>query len=237
MKKTLLSLLIFLPLTTYAQEKSLWDYPIKPKTEEWKKLKGNKAKVDACQIPEDVLRDISTDDLMSLCLRYPPLYNVYAFNNRNTGLKFLFEHFNGIREFAKRERAVDKLREQYISDISDFPGKISTVSDLELGYAILHISMLECLLSYAEFYANTSTETQKKVLETLLWGYQKCKDPEYFDKIGFRENLFARANLIIRIDTAWAEKFKTELRPVLAAGMADADLIDTIDRLSYELIK
>ena len=102
MKKQLLfSFFIIFSFVGYAQEK--WDYPIKPKTEEWKKLESNKTKVEACQVPEYILRDISTNDLMTLCLQYPLLYDVFAFNNTTDGLRKLFSDFNGIREFSKRE--------------------------------------------------------------------------------------------------------------------------------------
>ena len=50
--------------------------------------------VDACQIPESILQNISTNDLMTLCLRHPLLFDVFAFNDMNDGLKKLFADFN-----------------------------------------------------------------------------------------------------------------------------------------------
>ena len=41
-----------------------WDFPIKPGTEEWKKLKTRQAKVTALQIPEEVLPKLSTFQLV-----------------------------------------------------------------------------------------------------------------------------------------------------------------------------
>jgi len=181
MKKQLLfSFLIILSFATYSQERPLWEYPIKPKTEEWKKLESNKAKVEACQVPEQILRDISTNDLMTLCLQYPLLYDVFAFNEINDGLRKLF----------------------------------------------------------SDFHSNTSKENQKKILENLLFGYrEKIKYPEYFQGNGFATNLFARAHIIIKIDTALSEKFEKENKAVLFSGMANADTINLIDSLSYNLIK
>lgn len=48
-----------------------WDYPVKPGTEEWKKLKTGKEKNEACQIPENVLKKISSHELAYL------LYNKF----------------------------------------------------------------------------------------------------------------------------------------------------------------
>lgn len=239
MKQLLFGSLVFLSFVTYAQEKTLWDYPIKPRTEEWKKLENNKAKVDACQVPEYVLQDIPTDDLMTLCLQYPLLLDVFAFNNINRGLEKLFADFNGIREFSKRENAINGLREQYLLEVRGFPGKLNNETPgLEVGRSIICISMLEVLLSYPDFHIHTSKENQKKVLESLLFGYrEKCKYPKSFQGIGFTTNLFARAHIIVEIDAALSEKFEKENKAVLFSGMASAGLINTIDSLSYHLIK
>ena len=213
--------------------KKTWDYPIKPRTEEWKKLESNKAKVEACQIPKHILQDISTDALMTLCLEYPLLYDVFAFNNTNNGLSKLFSDFNGIREFSKREGAINNLSEQYLSEIRSLPENLNNRSNLEIGYSVARISILEVLLSYSDFHSNTSKENQKKILENLLFGYrEKIKYPEYFQGNGFATNLFARAHIIIKIDTVLSEKFEKENKVVLFSGMADADLINIIDSLS-----
>jgi hypothetical protein len=216
----------------------MWDFPVKPKTEEWKKLESNKAKVEACQVPEHILRNISTNDLTTLCLQYPLLYDVFAFNNINEGLRKLFSDFNGIREFSKRESAINNLREQYLSEIRSFPKNLNKDSDLDIGYSVLRISILEILLSYSEFHNSSSKENQKKILENLLLGYQeKVKYPEYFQGIGFITNLFTRAHIIVKIDTSLLENFEGKNSSVLFSGMADADLINKIDKLSYNLIK
>jgi hypothetical protein len=237
MKKALF-FLIFITLSfgTYAQQK--WDYFIKPKTAEWKELKSNKAKVEACQIPEYILQEISTNDLMVLCLRYPLLYDVFAFNDINAGMRKLFSDFNGIREFSKRENAVDSLREQYLAEIRSFPEQLNKGSNLSIGYSVARISILEILLSYPDFQDGASKENHKKVLESLLLGYgEKIKYPEYFKGSGFTTNLFARAHVIIKIDTTLSEKFEGKNKIVLFSGMADAELINVIDSLSYNLIK
>ena len=234
MKKILFSLLIFLSFITYAQEK--WDYPIKPRTEEWKNLENHQKRLEVCQIPESVLQNISTNDLMILCLQYPFLSNVLAFNNMNAGLDMLFINFNGIREFSKRENVLNSLREQYLLEISAFPEILKGGVDLDIGYAVIRISTLEVLLSCKDFHNGVSKENQKKILESLLFGYrEKIKYSKYFRGTGFTTNLFARANVIIKIDPALTEKFDNS--PVLYAGIADGDTINTTDSLSYNLIK
>jgi hypothetical protein len=215
----------------------VWDYPVKPGTETWKKLENNAAKVSVCQIPENLLSKISVKDLMSICLQYPLLYDVFAFNNINSGLEKLFSDFNGIRELSKKDSALNSLCEQYVFEIHHFPN-ILKASDLEIGHSIAKISILEVLLSYSELHNNTTKEIQKEILKNLLFGYkEKCKYHGYFQGSGFTTNLFARAHIIIKIDTTLFTLFERKNKAVLFSGMADADLIDTIDKMSYTLIK
>lgn len=37
-----------------------WDYPIKPGTEEWTNFKSGQEMLNACQIPENILKNLST---------------------------------------------------------------------------------------------------------------------------------------------------------------------------------
>ena len=237
-KCSILFLFILVSCDTYTQEGIVWDYPIKPGTEEWKNLENRKAKVDACQVPEYVLQNINTSDLTKICLDYPLLYDVFAFENINTGLNILFADFNGIREFAKRKGAINCLKEKYFAELMTFQNILNTGTLLDRGYSILLTSILEVLLSYKDFHFSSSKEEQKEVLETLFVGYkEKFQYSEYFKGTGFTTNLFARAHLIIKIEPTLSDIFEGENKMVLFSGMANADLINTIDSLSYLLIK
>jgi hypothetical protein len=102
--KLLIIVLLIVPIVAFSQNKEpQWDFPVKPGTEQWKKLENNKVKVDACQLPEILLKKTSTDDLLEICLQYPLLYNLFAFNNKMDGINRLFNDFNGIRELFKRK--------------------------------------------------------------------------------------------------------------------------------------
>jgi|AGTN01.3.fsa_nt_gi hypothetical protein len=70
-----------------------WDYPVKPGTGGWRIFQSNQEKVEACQIPEEILSSLSTEDLAELYLQYPLLYDVFAFDNLNNGLEKLYNDF------------------------------------------------------------------------------------------------------------------------------------------------
>ena len=83
----------------------IWDFPVKPGTAEWKSLKNRHERCNACQIPDDVLPVLSTEQLIEVCLRYPFLIDIRAFDNILTGFDKYSRDFNGFRELIKRSDA------------------------------------------------------------------------------------------------------------------------------------
>jgi hypothetical protein len=149
-------------------EKVTWDYPVKPGSEEWRKFTSNEEMVKVCQIPKNVLSSLSTEDLAELCLKYPLLYDVFAFENLNHGLDKLFDDFNGIRELYKRTDVSSCLTERYVRKVQDFSFLDRKVSDLEKGYFIMSVSSLEVLLARIEWDDNAGKKSTRKYYKTLF---------------------------------------------------------------------
>ena len=68
------------------EEKVSWDYPVKPGTEERKALFTHKKMIEACQIPFDVLKSLTTKELINLCINYPLQFEFVAYDNLQTNL-------------------------------------------------------------------------------------------------------------------------------------------------------
>jgi hypothetical protein len=93
-------------LFCYSQNKEiLWDYPIKPSTNEWKSLDSSQEMIEACQIPTEILSNLSTARLADLCLNYPLLGDILSANNYQNGFDKLAKIFNGFQELFKRKDA------------------------------------------------------------------------------------------------------------------------------------
>jgi hypothetical protein len=219
--------------------KVTWDYPVKPGMEEWGKFESNEAMVKACQIPEKILASLPTEELTDICLQYPLLYDVFAFDNLNNGLDKLFDDFNGIREIYKRIDISSGLVKRYARTVQDFSFLDGKASDLEKGYFIISVSALEVLLSRIEWPNSTEEEVQKEILQNLVSGYErKCKYADYFKGFGLQTNFYSRSHVILKLD-----KSSIELLPqknentTLFSGMADEQSANVIDNLSYKLIK
>jgi hypothetical protein len=220
-------------------EKVGWDYPVKPGSEEWKKLKSNEEMVGACQIPEEVLVILSTEELTDICLRYPLIADVFAFENLNEGLDKLFGDFNGIRALYKRTDVLSNLSKRYIQKIQNFSLLEGTISDVEKGYFIISVSVLEVLLSRIEWTDNNGKVIYKEILQNLVYGYEeKCKYSDYFKGFGLRSNFYSRSHVIAKLDRLSIGLLpQKDKNAILYSGMADEQSAKIIDNLSYQLIK
>jgi len=226
-----------------AQESRLtWDFPVRPGTEEWKKLRNFEERVRVSQIPEEILHSLSTEELLELCLRYPFLINIFAFNNLNHGLDRLFIEFNGIRELFRRDDVATHLIQRYTQRIQS----LSSLNDegktgLEKGSLIISTSILGVLLSRIEKQnREAGIDVYREILRSLVAGYEEIlKHANYFQGLGFRTNLFSRAHVIVRMDSSFTEQLSQGRgRSVLFSGtVGDEETINLINERSLQLIR
>lgn len=88
------------------------------------------------QIPEDVLKNMSTEGLIETCLSYP-LFATSMYSNNTSpyvGFKKAIKEFNGLNELVKREDSGKKLLEVYRSVDIDEAVKSSDLYILRMRY-------------------------------------------------------------------------------------------------------
>ena len=218
----------------------VWDYPIKPGTDEWKQLTSNEEYLNASQIPEEVLKSLSTEDLTYLCLRNPWIFNLLYYSSVNFGFEKMFSELNCIRELYSREteEIVSCLTARYMQIIQclclvedkDFEGRIIFAQPMYV---------LEILLSRIELRENESNEILKEVLRTLVYGYEeKCKYPDRYGPNNLGCNFYARAYLISKICEQCLDSLGgiDTLDYNAHRGHITIEAIDLIHDLSYQLI-
>jgi hypothetical protein len=91
---------------------STYTYPVSPLDDEWDLL-GCEEIRELSQIPQEVLSDISTEELVTLILEYPFLCDINAFDSVEEGYANLKNQFNGINELLEREDCIDILLDTY----------------------------------------------------------------------------------------------------------------------------
>ncbi len=139
-------------------------YPILPCMSTWPY--GNHQKmVDACQIPEGILNNMTTDTLLETVMAYPLFCDVYAYNDRKTGYEIVKYHFNGLSELVKREDKCLCL-EKYYEKIKTNPSK-------------KHLDVFFTLLNSTDF-ADANIVFKEKNEKSTLYRYTGYFEPTSF---------------------------------------------------------
>jgi len=121
-------LIFFFQFLSIAQtENKIWNYPLRPGSEQWATLKSNRQMLDACQIPQEIMDALSTRELAEVCYNYPLYLDYTAYDDGRLGIINVINNFNGIRELCKREKGVSELVKIY-KDYPFFNGKQSNES-------------------------------------------------------------------------------------------------------------
>jgi hypothetical protein len=90
-----------------------YDFPIKPGTPAWKAFNNHIEKINVCQIPDSILQRLSTNALITTCLRYPLNIDMFCYNDFQIGFQAVSTHFNGLKELLKRADLSNKLFSAY----------------------------------------------------------------------------------------------------------------------------
>lgn len=113
-----------LPEHVYTNDEP-YTYPVTTKSAEWKDLKTHEDKEKVCQIPEDVLEDMTTRALLETVIYYPLVKDFEVDDNREVSCKYVYDTFNGLRELAARDdfdwecrRKIHEIESNY-NDLSD----------------------------------------------------------------------------------------------------------------------
>ena len=159
--------------------KVTWDYPVNPSTSEWKELKSYEEQLLAYNIPEEMVKKISTPELVKVCLAYPEWGVINAFNNRRIGLNNVMSYFNGVRELFARNDATKELIKVY-SELDPLAiGEDWTL--LQIGYYGFHINCLELLLSHGMMIDKLDAKDIQDLLDVVVLKYKNKKQlPEVY---------------------------------------------------------
>jgi len=90
-----------------------YDFPVKPGTDAWKSLNSSQEMIDICQIPDSILKTMTTANLSRLCLNYPLLGDMLFSDNFQEGFDMMASNFNGFQELFLRKDAGNELLKLY----------------------------------------------------------------------------------------------------------------------------
>ncbi|MCX8130744.1 MAG: hypothetical protein N3I35_11670 [Clostridia bacterium] len=168
MKKKLLFYLLALMLmmsciNVYANNSSKsFEYSVKPGMSVWKNFKTHAEMVEACQIPKDVLKKMSTEELAKAVMDYPLFVDIFLFNTRQQGYDALCKRFNGLQELLKKDDAQTKLLEVY-SNLSESLGSERSIGAQNESLMLRKV-YLEVILTQDEFVNKMEKEDIDKII-------------------------------------------------------------------------
>jgi len=235
----ILLLFIFLIPKSFIYGQSAYDYPIKPGTEEWKKLKNHEEKVKVCQIPDYILFSLSTEELLDVCLNYPLITDIMAFNNVQDGFNAFKTNFNGANELLQRDNFSDILLERYTKiEPSNY---LSEWSNFEKGKYAYKIMVLEFFIAQDEVLNKLNQEKKKDLIKLLLLKKEEKNDRKVYDYHSIMSIYYPISKIILadEIDkTIINEEIISEILKFSKSGyMRSMHLIPYIDSIAFNFAK
>lgn len=132
------------PIET-SDETSAQLYPI-TNTDEWKNM-SRADRVAACQIPEEEIIKMSTDDLLQHVLNYPFMIDIFAFSSFAMGFEHVYDEFSAISALIARKDYGKVLIDAY----STLPVETSSSAHTpEYSQNIRELCVLEILIAQPE---------------------------------------------------------------------------------------
>jgi hypothetical protein len=173
--------ILFSSFLLQAQQKVRWDYPIKPGTEQWKEFQTHDEMLKACQIPEETLKELKTDELIEIMLDYPLIGDVLAFNSLEQGMGRVKGRFNGFTGLLSRKDALEYLLSKY--DSTD-PTRASLLKEREKrGEFKYKMRFLELFIAQDEMKEQWDEKTSKSFLKKMLKNRDTQKSQGKWDDV------------------------------------------------------
>lgn len=138
------------------QASKSYTFPVRPGSPTWNNFKSHDEMTSACQLPDDILKNSSTRDLISIYLDYPLLLDIAAFNSLQDGFEQAQINFNGLSELLSRTDLPNTAIEYYRTMSIDTVKKFTT--PLQQGLYSYKIWALEILLSQESVISSLSTD-------------------------------------------------------------------------------
>ena len=148
----LLMLILLTPVFAFSYETSYtidvpYDFPVRPGDPEWFDFDNNDDMVAACQIPEEVLYDMTTEALLLTLLDYPLGSDIFMHYSLREGIFEVSKYFNGLQELLSREDLPDAIEKVLVS-VEETPSTIDACSD-EYFETLQDIQIMQALNIYS----------------------------------------------------------------------------------------
>jgi hypothetical protein len=179
-----------------------YKFPVLPGMNAWSDAESLNDMIKATNIPEDVLKKMSTDDLLATIMDYPQTYNFMAYNSYFSGLK-AFTDSPLYQEFYRRSDATKKTVDFYLTLDPNVPKEDERAGPYskEVFYSWT-LDFLGAFLPQPELLNNLTHEQSILVLKRVLENQNKMDIRP--DVYGFNDktiNAFLAGKILIHENT------------------------------------
>ncbi len=194
----------------------------------WKTFQNLEEMLAACQIPNEILADMTTEELVNACMTHPLALNYLAYNNEMDGVKVVIDGFNGFKELQKRTDAPDELIAYYekmdVDAIAErYARKVSVKESIKQGLSTLHVGYVELILSSGFIPSLYDTENISRIEKIRYDKLEaKLRHKEIFGMDAVSKSLLLGARVKLHAATALSTKEKLELQRFVKNGGQDA---------------
>jgi hypothetical protein len=184
-----------------------YEYPITPYDDEWKLLETKLEGLKLCQIPNEILHNLTTEALLETVLNYPFLIDYHAYNSYKQAAEKFMKTFNGFKELYGRPDLRQVLLYKYEKSVpmEEFEayemkcdvvnGDYTSVSNTkEFCNRMLETSNIEFLIACDQLLNGDYSESEAAALDGFV--YQKKQLRE--DSVLYSDYSNTYANIIIK---------------------------------------
>lgn len=222
------------------ERKLVWDYPVKPGTDEWEEYRFGRRDelLEALQIPEDILSSLSIEELTAICVQYPTFWyytTANDYDNRKSAIDQWLIDFNGIKELFNRDK--EEVSKEFLKHYRCTMKQLSdeTVSDNQKVFMWVNLFCpLEIILSH---YFSQDEADYLKILQHLVCGAEIAASTGLVTSPG-ADNYCARANIIDKIDKQYLETISSsEKFSLITHGSASDCAARLVNDITCQLIQ
>ena len=176
--------LVFTSLFGYCHENNgttkVYTYPFRQGDAKWKGFESTKDRIMALQIPDSIKTVIPTGQLLGLCLDFPYLTDMYAFDDFQKGFEYMISEYNGFGELLKRDDIINELLKEY-SKIELAISYLSKATDIEKGNYSFRCDLLVNLIRQINEKKELSTNIKDSLFAQTKRNVEVMKrHPELF---------------------------------------------------------
>jgi hypothetical protein len=158
-----------------------YNFPLKPRTEEWiqawTNLDSHAEMLKMCQIPEDIVRTMSTAGLVETVLNFPFSVDWWSYSSPQEGINTVATQFNGLPELFAREDAGIQLLAKYQSvNIFTIDKTWAIARQTEQRFGIANV---EILLGHDSVLSRLTSVQKEYLISTARERYQLKQQYNY----------------------------------------------------------